>query len=251
MNDQNELVQNPKAHPPDTESTLAPASTSAQTLHDILQSKRPLEVIEDEILLHNEKTVENFIIVGSGLNEAKEIVEPGQWLKWLSQKIYISPREAQRYMQVAEAYKNYASSVAKLGLTKALTLLKIPDDEREAFINDCHEVADGQQKKVYEMSVRELKQVIRKKLGSKNKKTYPPIRRPNNQKIHNCLTSVHEQLNNVWSYLKEYAGDPDVTKEFHDSICSLSEVIGKCVSMVNSEASSETEIKNIMEGEKS
>lgn len=234
-----------------TGTELVRESPPIPTAPDILLSKRPLSNIETEILLHSQKAAENFFTLGGALIEAKEIVEPGYWIEWLSKKVYISPREAQRYMQVARAYNDYATSVTPLGLTKAHILLKVPDDERKEFISKPHEVTNGQQKTVYDMTVKELKKVITKKWGTKNKDTLTPVRRPDNKKIHNYITSVNEQLNGVRSYLKEYASDPDVRKEFHDSVCSISEVINKCVGLVNPETLSTSAIEDGEEGEES
>ena len=71
------------------------------------------------------------------------------------------------------------------------------------------------------------------------------------KKKYGYITSVNEQLNGVWSYLKEYASDPDVRKEFHDSVCSISEVINKCVGLVNPETLSTSAIEDGEEGEES
>ena len=253
MNTLNVSLQTPTTHPPNTETTevaLATASPPVPTVQDTLSSKRPLNVIEDEILLHSGKTVEDFIMAGKGLNEAKEIVEPGQWLKWLSTKVYIAPREAQRFMQVAEAYKNYISTAKKLGITKALALLKIPDDERENFINSPHEVADGQLKTVFDMKVRELDQAIRKEMGLKNKNTISPIRKPTRQKFIKDLAAVQEHIDGILRYLEYNAQASEISEEFHDSICALNEKFTKLMSLVNSETSNETEIKKVVEGEK-
>lgn len=84
-------------HPPNTETTevaLATASPPVPTVPDILSGNRPIEVIEAEIILHSQKAAEDFFTVGGALIEAKEIVEPGYWIEWLSKKVYISPREA-------------------------------------------------------------------------------------------------------------------------------------------------------------
>lgn len=135
--------------------------------------------------------------------------------------------------------------VTPLGLTKAHILLKVPDGERKEFISKPHDVTNGQQKTVCDMTVKELKKVITKNCGTKNKDTLTPVRRPNPQKYLNALALVQKQIDGILGYLEDNAKVSDVTGEFHDSICSLSEKIGKCVSLVNSKALNETEIKNI------
>ena len=228
------------------ETALDPESTSVPTVRDTQSCNRPIEVLEAEILLHNGKTVENFIVIGNALNEAKKLVEPGQWLKWLSEKVYISPREAQRYMQVAEAYKNYVSTATKLGLTKALVLLKIPDDERKDFIGATYEV-NGHQKTVYDMSVKELNQLIRE-AESKNNNA-PSDEETKRKKIRNNIVSVQKSMDIIRSYLKEFAKKPDVAEEFRDSICSLNEITVECMSLINSGASASKIFPVIRKGE--
>lgn len=65
-------------------------------------------------------------------------------------------------MQIAKEYGSNVRSISHLNCTKALALLAVPADEREEFIEATHAVA-GQEKTVDEMSVRELKKVIKER----------------------------------------------------------------------------------------
>lgn len=119
-----------------------------------------VEEITKEILQQKDQIVCSFIQIGKLLDEAKgRLKKDGQWLKWLDTSVDISVRTAQRCIQLARAFPD-ATSVTHLGMTKALALLALPEGQREAFIAAPHEV-NGSQKQINDMSVRELKSVIR------------------------------------------------------------------------------------------
>ena len=116
--------------------------------------------ITTEIIRKKGSLVKTFIEIGYLLIEAKEqLVRHGQWLSWLVYNVDISERMAERYMQLAKAYGN-STSVSDLGITKALILLELPEADREAFINDLHEI-DGQMLAVGEMTTRETRKAVR------------------------------------------------------------------------------------------
>lgn len=114
---------------------------------------RSIEDVTREILDAKGQVVEGYLTIGTRLIEAKEMLDHGEWLPWLAERVDISERNAQNYMRVAREYAN-PQALAGLGFTKALALLALPSGEREEFI-EGHAVAD--------MSTRELEQAIRER----------------------------------------------------------------------------------------
>ncbi len=122
---------------------------------------RPLEVIEQEIQFYKQTAGESILQIGRRLIEAKAQLEHGEWRVWLSEKVEFSEASAQRFMRLAREYSN-PSPVTDLGPSKALLLLALPENEREEFATQKHEV-NGIEKTVSEMSKRELEKVIRER----------------------------------------------------------------------------------------
>lgn len=114
-----------------------------------------------EIKVYKAQTGACLIEIGRRLIRAKELLSHGDWLPWLENEVEFSERTAQRFMKVAENYSN-PTPVSDLGMSKALSLLMLPEAEREEFIAQPHEV-NGVQKTVAEMSKRELEQLIRER----------------------------------------------------------------------------------------
>lgn len=124
----------------------------AQTMAPPPES-RSIETITSEILELKKQTGEALLGIGQRLIEAKETLPHGEWLPWLTKRVEFSERTAQYYMQLAREWTN-PQSIADLGATKAFKLLAIPEEEREAFIQE-HNVVD--------MSARELAQAIKER----------------------------------------------------------------------------------------
>ena len=61
-------------------------------------------------------------------------------------------------MQLARAFPD-PTPMSDLGMTKALALLNLPEGQRDDFINKSHNV-NGKQKKIHEMSVREVRRAV-------------------------------------------------------------------------------------------
>ena len=83
------------------------------------------------------------IEIGRRLVEAKELLNHGEWLPWLKRETDFSERSAQNYMKVFNSYsaaqlglfgpETNAQTFADLPISKALTLLSVPESEREDF----------------------------------------------------------------------------------------------------------------------
>jgi chromosome segregation ATPase len=128
---------------------------------------RPLETIENEINFYKQQTAIGIIEIGKRLIEAKEQLPHGEWGKWLEERVEFSNVTATRFMRVAKEGGNL-STLKDLSQSKIFALLDIPQEEREEFISNPHEV-NGQTKTVDEMTSRELQKVIKEKKELENK----------------------------------------------------------------------------------
>lgn len=123
--------------------------------------ERSLPVIASEI--HQiERTVygvamDGAIQIGEKLKEAQGMVPAGEWVKWLSENLNYSQRQAYNFMEIASNYGDSNSpyfnlqTSANLSISKALELLRLPDEEVENFA-ETHDIENE--------SVRSLKDQI-------------------------------------------------------------------------------------------
>lgn len=124
------------------------AQTMAKPVED-----RTIETITDEILDAKRTGGEAILTIGRCLIEAKDMLPHGEWLPWLNERVEFSERTARNFMRLAREWTN-RQTLADLGAAKALTLLALPAEEREQFVED-HNVID--------MSARQLKEAIRER----------------------------------------------------------------------------------------
>ena len=135
-----------------TETLVTPAGPEQPAARDI-------ETITGEILDAKRAGGEAILTIGQRLAEAKAMLDHGEWLPWLTERVEFSERSAQNFMRLAREWSN-PQTLADLGASKALTLLALPEEERDGFISSVH-VVDGEEKTAAEMSARELAQAIR------------------------------------------------------------------------------------------
>jgi chromosome segregation ATPase len=112
----------------------------------------------------------NSIEIGRRLVEAKQCVAHGEWGKWLETSVDYSPRTAQNLMRIFDEYgadqvalfegNAKSQALASLSYTQAVALLGVPEEEREAFIEE-HDLES--------MSTRELQAVIKERDEAKKK----------------------------------------------------------------------------------
>lgn len=114
---------------------------------------RTIETITGEILEAKRAGGEAILTIGKCLIEAKDMLSHGEWLPWLSDRVDLSERTAQKFMRLAREWSN-PSALADLGATKALMLLALPEEEREQMLSD-HNVID--------MTTRQLEQAIKER----------------------------------------------------------------------------------------
>ena len=111
----------------------------------------------------NQMALTYIIAIGQRLSDAKDMVEHGSWGKWCSERINYSQSTAENYIKL---YKEYGAEqinlfnsppsdkIMNLPYSKALALLAVPQEEREDFVEE---------NEVEKISVRELKDIIKKK----------------------------------------------------------------------------------------
>lgn len=105
----------------------------------------------------------NSIEIGRKLFEAKEMVQHGEWGKWLELSVDYSQSTAQNLMRIFEEYgadqlsllgDSKSQAFGNLSYSQAVALLGIPSEEREEFVKENN---------VEEMSTRELQQAIKER----------------------------------------------------------------------------------------
>ena len=114
---------------------------------------RSIESITSDILEAKRVGGEAILTIGRCLTEAKQVLPHGEWLPWLNEKVEFSERTANRFMRLSREWSN-PTALSDLGATKALALLALPAEERDAFMEENN---------VVDMSSRELEQAIRER----------------------------------------------------------------------------------------
>lgn len=92
--------------------------------------------IRGTILVVRRLTVTAIVQIGNCLIEAKELVQHGEWEKWLAEEVAFSTSTATRYMKIAREYREISNPapVQDLSLSHALKLLSLSEDEREEIV---------------------------------------------------------------------------------------------------------------------
>lgn len=129
--------------------------------HQPPSTERSIETITTEIIRLKEDAGNSIIGIGQRLIEAKAMLPHGEWLPWLTEQVDLTERAAQRFMRIAREWTN-PTALSDLGATKALTLLALPPEERQQFIEENH-IVDGEEKSVIDMTSRELEKAIRER----------------------------------------------------------------------------------------
>lgn len=133
-----------------------------------LEVKRTPELIGAEIRMYvdagRRMTLLCGIEIGRRLTEAKEMLEHGAWLPWLERETDFSTSSAARYMKLFDEYgaaqqglfgpETNFPTLGNLSISKALSLLAVPEEERESFAAEVH---------AEEISTRELEEAIRER----------------------------------------------------------------------------------------
>lgn len=126
--------------------------------YEIVQ-ERTLPVIISEIKIieqHVTKTaIEGAIQIGERLQEAKELAGHGNFGQWCRENLNYSQDTAQKFMKLAREYGGQNNVLANTAMSRnfsisnALSLLKVPEEDREKFIEE-HPVEDMKNKELEE-----------------------------------------------------------------------------------------------------
>jgi len=141
-----------------TKQVTKTAKVAVKVVEKRTEALSEVAVLTKEILRLKEATTRNFVEIGKRLNRARELMKHGDWLEWLNNEVYCSVRTAQRFMRLANT-----PTLAHLGVGKAEILLPLPEKKRLELVKGVVEIPKtGEKKKIGEVSVRELRQVVRK-----------------------------------------------------------------------------------------
>lgn len=136
--------------------------------------ERTLPVIIAEI-----KTIDNHVSkvamegaikIGMRLQEAKEKVGHGNFEEWCKENLNYTSRTARNFMRIATEYGGENGLISNrkmssdLSISNALSLLKVPEEDREKFVEN-HEIGDMTNKELEE----EIRQLKAEKLQAKTK----------------------------------------------------------------------------------
>ena len=124
-------------------------------------AERSIGDITSEILRLKQDAGNAILGIGQRLIEAKAMLPHGEWLPWLTEQVEFSERTARNFMRLAREWTN-RQALADLGAAKALTLLALPPEERERFMEENH-VVDGEEKTVIDMTTRELEKAVKER----------------------------------------------------------------------------------------
>ena len=124
---------------PDTlnaESAVAEVDTAAVAKIDTatVPAEQPtIEQLTVEVKFYLGQIGQNIIEVGKRLIQAKVLLPHGEWQDWLKNNFNLSYRTAAQFIQCAERFGNVRTS-AHLKSSQMIELLRLPEDETEAFI---------------------------------------------------------------------------------------------------------------------
>lgn len=120
--------------------------------------QRQISDVTRDIRIQTGQFLRTAIEIGRLLFEAKAMVEPGGWSKYIEDELPFSHSWANNYMKLYKEYGSdqtslFGDSQAFMNLrpTQALELLALPAEDREEFVQ-THEVED--------MSTRQLRQAV-------------------------------------------------------------------------------------------
>ncbi|SHN88136.1 DUF3102 domain-containing protein [Desulfitobacterium chlororespirans] len=153
--------------------------------------------------------LKNAIEVGRLLQEAKELLNHGEWLKWLKESVSFSKSTAANLMNLYKAYGPKLLSLAdddpnsqalgNLTYTKAVLLLGLPEEEREAFIAQ-HDLGS--------MTTRQLSQAVKEQRA-----LAPPLVTNYEKKYTVCCQTITGAFQELLNALDQLARLDPQTKE--------------------------------------
>ena len=128
---------------------------------------RSIEIVTAEIHTIRDNVAKVFmdgvIQIGRRLEEAKQLVPQGEWLRYLDEELGYKPSTAQNYMRIAREFgdgqvglsgKTASDFFGQLGYSQLLPLLGLPEEEREQLAEE-HDLAG--------MSSREIAALVKER----------------------------------------------------------------------------------------
>ena len=123
---------------------------------DLIQSEN-LEQLTVEIKFYVNQWGQNTIKIGKRLIAAKNLVEHGDWSKWLEDNFNLTQSTAQRFIKCAERFGKSAT-LRDLNYSQMIQLLSLPAEETEKFIT----AKAAENNPVEEMTVKNLRDEVAK-----------------------------------------------------------------------------------------
>ena len=128
---------------------------------------RSIEIVTAEIHTIRDNVAKVFmdgvVQIGRRLEEAKQLVPQGEWLRYLDEELGYKPSTAQNYMRIAREFgdgqvglsgKTASDFFGQLGYSQLLPLLGLPEEEREQLAEE-HDLAG--------MSSREIAALVKER----------------------------------------------------------------------------------------
>lgn len=160
-----------------------------------LQTVRNLDTVAAEIRLFTASMLGNIIEIGRRMVEAKSLLPHGEFLPWLKEQTGYSSSTANNFMRLYEEYgadqgclfgaELNCQTFGNLNYSKALALISLPKDEREAFVleND-----------VEKMTTRELKEALKERDAALRRAEEAEERAQEEKECADALLQENEQL---------------------------------------------------------
>lgn len=158
------------------------------------QSERSPEEIAREINWHLMRTAENFIEIGKLLLEAKTKVSHGEWGNWLKENISFSHQTANKFMQVAQRFSNYAST-RNFNSAQMFELLPLPKKHTEDFFAEKDNAGVALEK----LTEKELRQEVK----AWKEKFHSPRKTKENVASDTSTEKNSELIHSVENFLKD------------------------------------------------
>jgi len=141
---------------------------SSQTAEQQFAEETALEQYTKQIKLKEQFIQDGFLYLGRLLLEVRGSkvykAKYETFKQYVEDNFTFTVRNAQRFMQMYDLFKNCEIDVAKLGIGKLIELLKLPESERDDFVKANEEFLENS-------SVKEIKEKVSKETS---KSPYEP-----------------------------------------------------------------------------
>ena len=156
-----------------------------------LTAQRTPETVAAEIRTLTGMMLSTAVEIGRRMVEVKQMLPHGDFLPWIKEHTGHSASSANNYMRLFEEYGANCQTFGNLGFSKALALLSVAKDEREAFVQEV----DAEN-----LSTRELKEAIAARQAAERQLEDMEKRFREEEETSNALVNENERL---WEQVKE------------------------------------------------